>query len=751
MKRALRRLKSAAQTIALGATLATTATGAAQAAPAPVGADEPVEGALFDSWIGKYQDLGIDGLFAKLGLAPSVVDGALSFAPSKAKFYDTVTKKLGLSPAAKARLEKEGLVMVPQGPRAYSMAAAYYELYTKDLPLLVTTDSILDAMHRSFDDILADMEETVLKKALEKSLRAVHSALPALAKANPQLAEAIHDVDLYLTVALNLLESDPGHSRLLTAPRVVPEAEVFALLKKVDGLQLENPGFGTGDTEIYGARRGVDWSQFKPRGHYTKTESLQRYFRAMMWLGRADTGFDLSQVRQARAAALLSQQLDATGGNGTMQPLRDVVDLMVGQSDDLAPTELQALLQASKLTTPASLVSDKVVKKLVDDLAASGLGEQRIRSQLVVSPPETADKVPPPPVFQLFGQRFILDSFVLGKVVYDDIVFKGEKQERRMPSGLDVMAAFGNELATRLLAVPGGELVHWHYAANLAALTDVIAAWSPAHWRDNLYDQWLDALRSLNHLPAGKVPEVMKRDVWDVKTLQTQLASWAQLRHDTILYAKQSYTASVGCLYPRGFVEPYPAFYAKLQTFATTAAKRLGALGPSFGSAQVDSYVKYFEGFATTMGKLEGMADKELAGKKLSASEDEFLGNTIEQHMTGGGYAPTPDWNGWYIDLIYAGFIGNDTKAVEWKPTIADVHTDPDAGQVLEVGTGNVDFLVAAIDNDGDKAIHVGPSFSYYELLQPAANRLTDEQWTENLASDKAPPRPSWVTPFVAK
>ena len=114
--------------------------------------------------------------------------------------------------------------------------------------------------------------------------------------------------------------------------------------------------------------------------------------------------------------------------------------------------------------------------------------------------------------------------------------------------------------------------------------------------------------------------------------------------------------------------------------------------------------------------------------------------------MTDNNYMPTPDWSGWYIDLIY----GDESSTIEWKPTIADVHTDPDAGTVLEVGTGNVDFTVMAIDNDGDTAIHVGPTFSYYEFTHPVGDRLTDEQWTEELASGKAPARPTWITPYTS-
>lgn len=718
---------------------------------APAAAAEappPIEGELFDSWIGKYRDLTTDGLLKKLGLTPPSAPAPLPFSPAKAKFYDRVTKALALSKEARALLEKDGLVVVPQ-KRSYSMAAAYYEIYTKDLPLLVTTDSILDAMHRSFDAILAELEETVLRDALEAALRKVHNRLQPLVKATPALSEAAQDLDLYLTLALNLLESDPDRGHLLTAPRLVAPAEVEALLAKVAGLVCENPDFGRPGTNLYGSARAIDWSQFKPRGHYTASDKLARYFRAMMWLGRADTGFHLEKARELRAASLFTALLSETGADKDLAVLGAVVDLMVGRSDDLGPAELAPVLARLKLAAPDALVGDDAMKRLGAELAALGLGQQRIRSQLVVSPPSDPRKVAPPATFQLFGQRFILDSFVLSKVVYDDILWKGDKVNRRMPTGLDVMAALGNPTAVELLA--GGELEAWHYAGNIAALVDVVASYSPERWRDSLYDRWLDALRSLSSPPPPSkfTPAMMARPAWAAKMLQTQLASWAQLRHDTILYAKQSYTASIGCLYPKGYVEPYPVFYRKLGDFARDAEARLGDLGKALGGERVKRYRDYFANFAGVMQRLAGMADKELRGQAFDGTEERFLRDTIEMHLDGVGYAPEPDWTGWYVGLVFVRRGDDDLSAILMKPTIADVHTDPDADRVLEVGTGNADFLVAAIDNDGDRAIHVGPTFSYYEFTVPSKERMTDEEWTARLGAEPVA-RPGWITPWVA-
>ncbi|MCB9248138.1 MAG: DUF3160 domain-containing protein [Ignavibacteriales bacterium] len=43
--------------------------------------------------------------------------------------------------------------------------------------------------------------------------------------------------------------------------------------------------------------------------------------------------------------------------------------------------------------------------------------------------------------------------------------------------------------------------------------------------------------------------------------MNSQLASWTELRHDNLLYAKQSYTGGVTCSYPFSYVEPIPAIF----------------------------------------------------------------------------------------------------------------------------------------------------------------------------------------------
>jgi hypothetical protein len=59
------------------------------------------------------------------------------------------------------------------------------------------------------------------------------------------------------------------------------------------------------------------------------------------------------------------------------------------------------------------------------------------------SAPEKAEL---PRSFTFLGQKFVIDSWVTAKIVFDDILWNGEKVHRRIPSALDVaFAAFGND------------------------------------------------------------------------------------------------------------------------------------------------------------------------------------------------------------------------------------------------------------------------------------------------------------------
>lgn len=494
--------------------------------------------------------------------------------------------------------------------RNQSFPAAYYNLYRRDLPLLITADSILHAFHHSYDKILLKLENNQIRARLAAVLGDSHAALAAMAEEHPQeeLFDTYRDVDLYLTVARSLL-ADSSREKAAVEPVMNQHADTQAIVECV----LNAGSTGAREVMIYGGERSIDFTQFTVRGHYTRSPALSNYFRCMMWLGRPDCGWNVlptdtttgvvsTGMQELRDAALLVHLMQATDRLADLESTETLLGFMVGRSDNLTVFALHSIMEDAAIANPRDLLDNAKMVAVQSALVESSAGDQVIRSQVLSKPFATTAPVRPPAVFQLFGRRFAIDSFALSQVVHDAIVFQGIPMRRMMPSGLDAMAAMGNDLAVRLLEP---ELRQWNYSGNLAALRELVRELPDQCWRGNVYGGWMHALRELDRdlsLEAS-LPRVFRTEAWRRKQLQTQLPSWSELRHDTILYAKASY-AVPSCEVPVAYVEPYPEFYVGLEQVARRAAEALepipapapGRNGRWFGTAQVRqvSYSAFF-------------------------------------------------------------------------------------------------------------------------------------------------------------
>ena len=669
-------------------------------------------------------NLRVDRFFKEEGI-PQSVRTQVDLDPESAEFFDLANERFQFSPDELDLMKTHGFAVRP-GSYGGSFGMIYYDIWANDLPVLVTSDSILHALHSSYDEILMDLEEGYFRPTIRRVLRTTRTHMETRATGSEALEQRaeLQAADLYLTVALSLLNGKQAPSLLNQG------TEVTRILKLVHSGQF-------GRVELHGESRVVDFSQFKPRGHYTKRAPLKNYFRAMMWMGRADTGLVLSTTTQLKTAATLTLLMRDAGVLESLNKISDVMDFMVGGSDNLTPFRLATLLEEMKLDSLDALVSEAALSALSQRISQDGEGIQNAQSQFLESNPHDSRQARPPPLFQVFGQREVIDGRVMQEVVYDRIVFENQKQRRTMPSSLDVMAGLGNNEALALLE---DELRAWNYSGNMAAVRTYVEDKPDEFWEANLYNLWLDALRALHQpLTGTHAPQAMQTKAWQRKQLNTQLASWSQLRHDTILYTKQTVGMSIGCVYPKGAVEPYPEFYDKLGHFARRAVELFQGVDESVRI--LPSLIRYFKGMDEVMSRLKSLAEKQLAAKPYSAEDEEWMDGLIRRELKSAGYAPTPVYNGWYVDLYY-----DRDKAINWEPTIADVYTDPNGSPTaLEVGVGNLHTLFAVIDNDGDQTIHIGPTLSFYQFSQPATNRLTDKEWAAMLAQGQAPPRPEWT------
>lgn len=222
----------------------------------------------------------------------------------------------------------------------------------------------------------------------------------------------------------------------------------------------------------------------------------------------------------------------------------------------------------------------------------------------------------------------------------------------------------------------------------------------------------------------------MQTGAWSDKELQTVLASWTELRHDTILYAKQSYTPRVTAVPPEtsvvGYVEPVPEMYQRL--LALTKMTRTGLTDLQ---ALNETETNRLNNLEALLEQLLSISTLELQGKELNESDYSFIRNFGEE-----------------LDRIVTGV---NTQGKE-TTIIADVHTDTNTEQVVEEAVGYVNLIIVAYQTpDGRINVGAGPVFSYYEFKQPMSNRLTDEEWKQLLESQQRPDRPTWTLSFLAE
>jgi hypothetical protein len=691
-------------------------------------------------FLAAHQDMSKEQLLSMhpAGTFQASVAGQLTGIP----YFSRIDSFYKFTPYELELLAKHGFVVSERMP-APSITGVYSAAWQKDLPAFVSTDAIVHAFHKSYDNILISVELEVLVNSLDSLLACLHEGVPLLNArygALPGMSVPLRDLDFYLATARQLLKrgGTPVFSENIS--------RVSAILQYIAAQSPQT-------VALFGSeRRSIDFSQFTPRGHYAEHPTLTAYFKAMIWLGRTEVylsppeqdggGFDTTSIQQQTImAALCLESAAATGAQKHYDRIERILKFFVGDQDNVSFGQLTSELAEQGITSAADLLPVGAWSAFHDKLMQKPYAGQRIISQLLGSNPYDAAQIKPASAFLLVGQRFVVDSYVTGNVVYDRILFQGSKIRRMLPSTLDVLFALGNDAAAQLLQ-PG--LEQYHYASNLAALRYLVDGYGRSFWDSTLYNGWLDALRSLNP-PAQRdsLPAFMQTAAWWQEKMNTQLAGWAQLRHDNLLYAKQSYSGIVTCSFPESYVEPIPAFY--------DAMKRIAHNGREFfGSADMQTMTSernYFAKMESILDTLGTIARKELSSTPLEPAEKNFLACMLYSTPAGCGTTLA----GWYIRLYYmaAGWDAEDL-------VVADVHTAPTdeagnmVGWVLHSGTGPVNigvFLVAL--PDGQRIACVGPALSYYEYVSVNFKRLTDQEWSSQYALASAF-RPDFVNCYLA-
>jgi hypothetical protein len=230
----------------------------------------------------------------------------------------------------------------------------------------------------------------------------------------------------------------------------------------------------------------------------------------------------------------------------------------------------------------------------------------------------------------------------------------------------------------------------------------------------------------------------MTNQAWLDKSLTTASGSWAELRHATVLYAKQSYTSTTGMscpnsiCFPQGYVEPNPDVFSRLA--AMTLFMKSG-----FDSVGLSSMlpVAKLTSLSALCVELSDIAAQELGNGRLSISQYCDIAAAYKN------LSSVEDFSQYQVPPSTSTTRGADSSTA----CIVDVHTDPNSSQVLEVGEGKPMCLYVIVPVEGKLQVCRGAMFSYYEFLHPMSDRMTDAEWQTMLASSK-PAMPSWIQEF---
>lgn len=688
--------------------------------------------------------------------------------------FTTVNNLFDLSDDQITLLEENGFVVIPFLEND-DIITTYTFLKNQDVPMFITTDTFLHLYHIQFNEILKGLEQRLFyQNILDLSYSLyTHSKNQYDSYSDPLVKQAAQDNIAFFAVALELLQNPTddatGEENIPTVSYSIPSEIADVVQSELDYINAHE---GFEDSPLFSYRE--DYSQYVPRGHYTDSELLRRYFKTMMWYGRmsfllkggepACPSCDFlinettSNIQTIQSVLISSALPNLTIEEKTLLELWNelyaITSFFVGTADDLTPIEYLDVINETfgSSFSPNTLANTTLLTQLKGKLALlrnpqiyGGTG-----NVIIEKPPgvpftledlnETLNKTQG---LRVMGQRFIPDSYMFQQLVFpavDPYTGSGEKPftmeitpggpARVFPRGLDVMNVLGSDQAASILNQEG-DTAYTRYDTQIAKLKENFSSFNVTEWHRNLYFSWMYSLLPLLESYSDEYPYFMKTNAWEQKSLHTALASWTELRHDTILYAKQSYTPiKLTAIEPpatsSGFIEPAVEVYQRLQALTNMTLKGLqsfdvlNATEENRLHALVDVLDHMIE---LSIKQLEGTAFSE-ADQRFISSIDETLENTV---------------------------LGVNAKGKE-TTLVADVHTDTNTEQVLEEGLGYTDIIIVAVpDSTGNLVCAAGPLLSYYEFKHQMNDRLTDESWKEMLEAGSVPERPLWTNAFLSE
>lgn len=628
-------------------------------------------------------------------VAPYTIEPDLSNLANLERFYSlTVDEKQA------AQLAQNGFI-VSEGYNQEFFQLYEYNRY-EIIPSFVTVDSLMHTYHLYFSFLLRNTERNYLSDSLTKLSNRMLDASAAQyeqLKGSEWEEAAVRNV-AFFTVGASLLDDST------TVSDYVADTVQYELdcISRADGI-LESSI--TGDFE--------DYTQYIPRGYYEGDEQLEKYFKAMMWYGRMH--FKQEDESLDRSALLMTMALSSDSeAYRIWEAVYAVTSFFAGASDDLGIGEYASAIR--------EVYGDDAT---VADLPGNSSAFDTFHAMTAQLPPPAINSIPIEdgdsnviPGFRFMGQRFTIDAAIMQKLVYSSVRENSDGDRRMLPDVLDVAAALGSDTALDILE-ENGAADYRYYSENMELLREGLSRENTDLWSGSLYAGWLNTLRPLLEVKGEGYPVFMQNKEWAKKDLECFAGSFAELKHDTVLYTKQE-IAEMGGDWEgddRGYVEPEPLVYARFANLADLTAQGLKRYDVITPEQEED-----LSRLSQIAKQLLTISCKELQDETLTDEEYDFIrayGGNIEHF--------------WYE-------ASKESADSEWfdtaecpAPIVADIATDPGSGQVLEVATGRPSEILVVVNVDGVLKIAKGCVYSFYQFTWPSEDRLTDSKWRQMTGS----------------
>lgn len=644
------------------------------------------------------------------------------------KHHELKTRKtldLRLSDEEKNNLLKNGVYF--KNTNFTTFASMYLQMYNNDLPIIITSDSMLHALHKLYDEYLEFLEENVLIEQFKKLCSAYEECIKETLKdtKNKNVVEMVKSISDFMNIVRCLCEYDEKTKKINSSDEKIRE-QVLNINGGKDFMYEFGKSMPKVDILVYG-------SYFKPRGHYTNSQNLKNYFRSFKLM--SNLKFEIFEVNKEESIKILSFiAIFCKISEKNLEMLKffkSLIELIIGNSDNY---DVESFLNIVNEYLTLNFSGDK---SLVENIEYIYENEISFANFFFSKNKKTDIK------FNLIGNGSNVDNDIIREFVDKKFSNVTGDMRKKYPSIFDLSyVLYGKYICDlseyekrREEITQKNQTIEVNYKKYL---DDKYEKYHNEINKNSIYGKQLDLLQELGKNNKDSFP--FNTQSWLFKQTQAQLGHYAEMRHDNVLYLDEPQGFGVCCYYPGLIVEPVQQFWEKYRG-VIEIMKQMKNYEKKNGDPKSQEYYVYeyksrsfdkrFENFKKALDVFDNyFAEIEKDGKASEATIDYLKALASIKHEGSG----MTSYGGWYISLF-----GDKEKCLRFKPEISTFFTgvpdDRDGGGIMHLGTGSVNIVYLIVEDEKTKnrKIYFGPCYSVYEFKTTHNDRLSDGDWIRRI------------------